>query len=353
MFAPGLVSLVMAIVMSAPETVPDPSQLAQTVQRRAAPVAAPAASKPRRVMSWVPPYETAKTLNALKTLQGGAGPRHALTHLGLQFWTPTTSGAGLRYSAEGNAGDATVQRFVYWAHHNGIKAYLCVYNFNDSTQQWDWAWAKKAFTGNNRASFIAALVFTVERFGLDGVDIDFEGDDPQGTTGYYNGDRGAYVAFLQALRGALNAAGKELSVDAFPFIYNAPNSGWWASIFPYVDALTSMGYADLGRNAPSWQSYRWQVKHAGTFARKLQIGLPSDVGAWQGNNAAQQTAWFLLPEAGRSGVAIWDAQFKAPAWRQAAVWRNLQVLRTGQPQSTAVARNSGIVSVTPAPLGNR
>ena len=89
-----------------------------------------------------------------------------------------------------------------------------------------------------------------------------------------------------------------------------------------------MGYSEIGRNGKGWAAYRWQLQQAGQYAAKLQIGLPSDMSVWQGNNAGDQTAWFLTVN--KVGVAIWDAQFSATAWQQAAVLRNLHKLGLGQ-----------------------
>jgi hypothetical protein len=271
----------------------------------------------------VPAYAAAESLAALKQMHARVGPGNVLTHLALQFWWPKPDGTGLQYSTDGEVNDDTVRGFVAWARAHKIKVLLCVYN---AVPDWDWQRAKKAFAAN-RVQFAAALAAEVTRLGLDGVDIDFEGDDVN-TDGEFNGDKPAYVAFIKTLRAELNKIKKELTVDAFPYIYNAPNSGWWLALFPYVDALTSMGYAEMGRNAKGWASYSWQIRHAGQYAAKLQIGLPSDVNAWQGNNAGDQAAWFLTMQ--KVGVGIWDAQFTATAWQQPTVWRNLHQLRLRQ-----------------------
>ncbi len=324
MFAPGVVAMIMALAMSAAS---DVERQAVDAARMAEPglpaVAALARPAPRRVMSWVPSYATEESLAALKQMHAAVGPANSLTHLGLQFWWPKADGTGVRYSTDGEVNDGTVKNFIAWAHAHKIKVLLCVYN---AVPDWNWPRAKKAFAGH-RASFVAALVAEVKRLGLDGVDVDFEGDDVD-TDGQFNGDKGAYVAFIKALRAELDRAGKELTVDAFPDIYNAPNTSWWADLLPYVDGLTSMGYAETGRNGKGSAAYAWQLRHAGKYAAKLQIGLPSDVSVWQGNNAADQTAWFLTTK--KVGVAIWDAQFSAIAWQQPPVWRTLHKLRLGQ-----------------------
>ncbi|MGB7259244.1 MAG: glycosyl hydrolase family 18 protein [Pseudolabrys sp.] len=274
------------------------------------------------VMTWIPPYAIGISRRRLDALYGVSGPSKALTHIALQFWHPTSLGGVTRATAYGPISDALVREIIRWGHNHGIKVVLCVYNFDETTQKWDWAWAKSAFA-THRAAFVAALVAEMTRLGLDGIDIDFEGDDTDIPDIQLNKDKRAYVAFIKALR--MQMPGEHLTVDSFPNQYNAPNWLWWTALFPYLDGITSMGYGDLGRNASGWQSYARQRTAAGKFARKLMIGLPSDVSVWQGNSAADQTAWFTLPKQ-VVGVAIWDAQFSAIAWRQAPVWQNLQAV---------------------------
>ncbi len=125
----------------------------------------------------------------------------------------------------------------------------------------------------------------------------------------------------------VHAKGKVVTLDSFPYIWNAPNSTWWADLFPLVDGLTSMGYNDLGRNAPTWQAYAAQKAMAGANAHKLLIGMPSYFDTWQGDTAAAQAHWFLLAAAGDVGIGIWDAQNQAAAWRTGAVWQRIKAVR--------------------------
>lgn len=309
---PGLVFFICALALAAaPASAQSPAD------------AAPAAATPRMVMTWIPPYAIGPSLAQLKALHNGAGPSKALTHIALQFWHPTLLGGVTRATAYGPISDALVREIIRWGHNHGIKVVLCVYNFDETTQKWDWAWAKSAFA-TRRAAFVAVLVAEMTRLGLDGIDIDFEGDDTDIPDILLNKDRPAYVKFVQALHLQLAPRHKHLTVDSFSDQYNAPNWNWWASLFRYVDGITSMGYQDIGMNAPGGASYSNQVLHAGAYSSKLMLGLPSDQNTWQGNNAVDQTHWFVTTT--KVGVAIWDAQFTATMWRQAPVWQNLQAV---------------------------
>ncbi|HVV60331.1 MAG TPA: glycosyl hydrolase family 18 protein [Pseudolabrys sp.] len=282
---------------------------------------APAASAQRMVMTWIPPYAIDASLAQLKALHSGEGPSKALTHIALQFWHPTSSGGVTVTNAYDPITPAQIKRIVAWGHNHGIKVVLCVYNFDENTQKWDWAWAKSAFA-THRAAFAANLAAEMNRLGLDGIDIDFEGDDNIIPDRLLNKDKTAYVAFVKTLRA--KTRGKHLTIDSFSDQYNAPNWNWWTSLFPYVNGITSMGYQYIGMNAPGGASYASQRRRAGANAPKLMLGLPSDRNTWQGNNANDQTHWFVTTT--KVGVAIWDAQFTGSLWRQAPVWQNLRAV---------------------------
>ncbi len=294
---------------------------------------AAATPRPRMVMTWVPPYDIATSRHQLQALYGNEGPRRAITHLGLQFWVPSPDGGLARSTRYGTITNAIIRDFVRWGHNNGIKVLLCVYNgeYTHPDLTWDWGLAKNAFHAN-RDKFINALVREMRRLNLDGIDVDLEGSDTQYPL--IDGDKAVYARFIRELAPRVHAHGKQITLDTFHYIYNGPNQNWWPALFPHVDGITSMGYADLGRNAPDWQSYAAQKAKAGRSSAKLLIGMPSDVSTWQGNTAPEQAAWFLRKGAGRTGVAIWDARFldspenPVPAWQAPSVWSRLRAVRT-------------------------
>jgi len=278
------------------------------------------AAAPRIVMTWMPPYSRETSWQRLKAKYQGSGPATALTHLGLQLWTPSADGGLTRPTKFGTISDEEIRTYATWAQARGVKVMLTVFNGVDG---WDWALAKNAFA-NNRAKFVAELVAEMQRMNLDGVDVDLEGAPLDPTPD----DKATYVAFIKALSKAVRAKGKTVQIDSFHYIYNAPNQTWWADLFPHVDAIASMGYEDLGRSAPGWQSYASQRAAAGSRANmsKLIIGLPSYLDSWQGDSALLQIKWFTSA-ARRVGVGLWDAQDEASAFRAKPVWRELEKIR--------------------------
>ena len=269
----------------------------------------------RPVTTWVPPYAVERSK---ARLTGEAGVKEALTHLGLQFWVPTGSG-GVERVKHREVTDAAVAELRDWGHANGVRVMLCVYNHVGG--KWDWSVARAAFA-DHRAAFVKNLVAAVERVGLDGVDVDLEG------AGAFEADKAAFVAFVAELSKELRARGRHLTVDTFAHKWNAPNATWWAELLPLVDALASMGYEEIGSAAPDWRGYAAQIKAAGEHGGKFQIGMLSSKDAWRGNTAAEQVEW--VAKDGRAGIAIWDAQLRAAAWREAGVWEKVKAVRDGR-----------------------
>ena len=272
----------------------------------------------RLVMTWVPPYAIDKCRMRLDENTGGLGPKDGLTHLALQFWLPTRAGGVEKTTQYGAISDATVIGFRDWAHAHGIRAMLCIYN---SVETWDWSLAQAGFA-EHREEFVRALVAETERLKLDSIDVDLEGN------GEFDASKEAYVAFVRELATRLHALGKQITVDSFAYKWNAPNQTWWPELFPLVDGINSMGYAEIGANAPDWHAYAAQKSAAGTNAAKLLLGIPADKPDWLGNTAAEQLDWIARDPS--VGVARWDAQFGAPFWKTPAAWQSLAKMHHGQ-----------------------
>jgi len=267
------------------------------------------------VMTWVPPYAVSRCQSRLTESFGGAGMKDALTHLGLQFWKPTMEGGLVVAGRTNEVNDVTIAELRDWGRTNGVRVLLCVYNH---VQSWDWTLARAGFA-EHRDKFIEALIAEMDRHDLDGVDVDLEGN------GSFDADKEAFVAFIRALSARLHATGKHLTVDTFSYQWNAPNQSWWKDLLPHVDALTTMGYEQIGANAPEWRGYAFQKSAAGEHASKLMIGLPAGRNEWRGNGLMEHLQW--LKNDGQVGVSFWDAQVRADAWQKAEVWNVLRDIR--------------------------
>ncbi len=266
------------------------------------------------VTIWVPPYAVAKSKEQILASFDKVGMKDALTHLALQFWVPTKQG-GIEQVKFDEVTDSAITELRDWGHQHGIRVLLCVFN---GAQTWDWPLAQAAFA-QHPDTFVKSLVTEMERLDLDGIDIDLEGN------GSFDTDKESFVSFMTALSKRLHDRGKHLTVDSFAYVWNAPNQSWWNDLFPLVDALTTMGYQETGSTAPKWQAYAAQKKAAGSYAARLQIGMPSGKAEWLGNTALEQLEW--LHKDASTGIAIWDAQLRSPAWQTSAVWQAIQGIR--------------------------
>jgi len=274
----------------------------------------------RPVMTWVPAYAVAQCKARLTESFGGRGMKDALTHLGLQFWKPTKNGGLVIAGRTNEVNDAAITELRDWARTNGVRVLLCVYNH---VQSWDWTLARAGFA-EHPDKFIDALSTEVDRLQLDGVDVDLEGN------GSFDADKETFVAFIRQLSARLHQKGRQqhLTVDTFSCEWHAPNQTWWKDLLPHVDALTTMGYEQIGANAPEWRSYAFQKAAADEHASKLMIGLPSGRNDWRGNGVMEHLQW--LRNDGQVGVAFWDAQVRAEAWRKPEVWQVLVKIREGK-----------------------
>lgn len=284
---------------------------------QAGPVFKPAA---RMVMTWVPPYSTDQSKARLAESYDGVGLKDALTHLALQWWEPTPTGELHRVQRGGDTSDDAVRQLRDWGHANGIRVLLCIYNFNTTTNAWDWGLAKSAF-GSSRERLVNNLVAEMDRLGLDGIDLDLEGN------GTLDADKDAYLEFVRELSAKLRARGKHLTVDSFAYVWHAPNQSWWAELFPLVDGINSMGYEEIGASAEEWRSFASQEAAAGANVAKLMLGMPAHMNRWRGNTTMEQLAW--VRDKGHAGISLWDVQLGGSSWRTREAWTTIRQIRGG------------------------
>ncbi len=204
-------------------------------------------------MTWVAPYAVVGSKARLNESFGGIGMKDGLSDLALQFWQPLPDGSGVERVQRGDdTSDAVVAELRDWGHAHGVRVLLCVYNFNVKTESWDWPWARSAFA-THPTEFASSLVSEMQRLGLDGIDLDLEGN------GSLDADKEVYLRFVRDLSGRLRAQGKRLTVDTFAYVWHAPNQGWWQDLFPLVDGINSMGYEEIGAGAETgneaWRSF--------------------------------------------------------------------------------------------------
>ena len=293
------------------------------------------------VIGWVPPYALVASMRGLDSTPGvGAG----LTRIGLQFWNPSIDGKSVVFAPVDKSGKpvtaADVIRFRDWARSRHIPVLLTVYNNSQVLGKWDWPLARNAFV-NQRAEFTKALVAEMDRYQLDGIDIDLEGEGDQSV------DRAPYARFVQELSKILKPRGKLLTVDSFHSpCDNAPNMSWWRDWRGQVDAIHSMGYADLYEGSTETFTppgkpvceggaqlfkYSWQLQYglkAGYRVDQIVLGMPTWVDTWgQGGQGSGVVAHLREAQELGAGIALWDLQLEAPGWRSPGTWGVVKSLR--------------------------
>ena len=303
--------------------------------------AQPGAAAGPQVMGWVPAYGIDASMKAL-----GSTPAigQAMTRLGLQLWNPSPDGRDVVFAPVNATGKpvtaAAVKQLVHWARTHGVQPLLTVYNNSQVINRWDWQWARRAFA-EHPDEFTAALVATLDKWDLDGVDLDLEGE------GDFSADRAAYAAFVHQLSSALKAKGKLLTIDSFHSpCDNAPNMRWWGDWVGDVATIHSMGYEDLyegskatftpeGRpvceNGATLFRYSWQLDwgmKAGYRRDQIVMGMPTWVDTWGSGGIGPGVVDHLREvRALGAGIGLWDMQLAAAGWNRPATWDAVQALR--------------------------
>ncbi len=319
--------------------------------------AQPGGANGPQVMGWVPAYGIDASIKALAATPGIG---QAMTRLGLQFWNPSADGTGVVLAPVDATGKpvnaASVKQLTRWARSHGVQPLLTVYNNSQVINRWDWQWARRAFA-EHPDEFAAALVAAVDKWELDGVDLDLEGE------GDLAADRAAYAAFVHQLAAALKAKGKLLTVDSFHSpCDNAPNMRWWSDWVGDVATIHSMGYEDLyegskatftpeGRpiceNGAALFRYSWQLDYgvkAGYRRDQIVMGMPTWVDNWGSGGIGPGVVDHLRElRALGAGVGLWDMQLAAAGWSKPATWDAVQALRR---PGTSLAHHLPVVNRT-------
>jgi len=282
-------------------------------------------------MTWVPSYNRDVSKSMIQSQFGGYGPSTGLSRIGLQWWSLTTNGDLRRVEEFGKINDEEISFYTDWAKGNDIKVLLCIYN---GVKEWDWSLAKKGFI-ENKNNLIQQLVNEVDKYHLDGIDVDLEGLVPTNKK-----ERQKFKSFIKELSLQLRKRGKLLTVDTFHSpLFNSPNLSWWEDWVGDIDGVHSMGYQDLFEGSTHTFNhvsgylfrYSWQQNYGlklGYKPSQIFMGLPSDVNSW-GSGGVGTTALNHIHECINSGssIAIWDIQLLGGkgqhGWQSAEVWKTL------------------------------
>ena len=301
------------------------------------------------VTFWVPPYgiKTCKK-NVDSTDFGGLGMKDAITALALQFWIPDTDRVIFQpmygYS---QVNPENVAWFADWGKRNNVPVLLCIYNGTmehingKDTSIWNWELVHNSMLPEHRTAFIKSIVDTMDKYRLDGVDIDFEGSGMHDNIA--KADSALYLDFSKELADSVHARdGKVVKAAVFGYKYHSPSWNWWWELLKVYDGIETMGYtsstAPIAGSTSQYGYYSTRIKHAREktdvrYLDRLMLGLPSHVDEWLGTSADDNLAWFnrsavddssaRLTDSTSVGICVWDAQLKGSAWKTESVWRKI------------------------------
>ncbi|MBP2477856.1 GH18 family chitinase [Crossiella equi] len=182
-----------------------------------------------------------------------------LTHINYAFALPNANGT-LQAIPDPNK----LRSLVSQGHANGVKVSLAIGGWNDGN---DSAFEALARSANTRATFVNAVVNTINQYSLDGVDIDWEYPDP-GASGTN------FTALMRELSAALKPKGKLLTAAVVSGGNTA--NGVQPAVFGVVDFLNIMAYDGGSPHA----GYQWSIdslngwKARGLPKEKAVLGVP-------------------------------------------------------------------------------
>ncbi|HEY5814374.1 MAG TPA: glycosyl hydrolase family 18 protein, partial [Terrimicrobiaceae bacterium] len=187
---------------------------------------------------------------------------------------------------------------------------------------------------DKREAFVEQILAEVEKYGMNGVEIDLESE----RDGLTSEDRSAYAAFVTALAKELHSRGKILTLSSLAGRWFGPNNTWWQDWANVVDGIQSMGYSEVGKaGTQDWDSYQAQVSlwiKAGGDPKKFANGVSVYLKHWKGGSVEENlAALYDVAQATGSGVAIWELSCSAhpeavdPGWSTSANWDWIRKIR--------------------------
>ena len=287
------------------------------------------------VTVWVPPYYIKDCKKTVVEDFGGIQMKDAITALGLQFWVPDTDKVVYhpKYAKNGDTSkvnDETVRWFADWGRRNNITVMLCIFNAMEG-DTWDWNLVRQSLKPENRTKFIASVVAEMDRLGLTGVDVDFEGNGSETTA-----DSLDFYEFSQELADSVHKRdGALVKIATFNDKYNSPSLAWRPKLLKIYDNVEGMSYtsttAPLAGTGASrtYDSLMRNAFHVADtpYVHRLMIGFTGDSNSWKNVALQDNLDWFLanktITDSTSFGICIWDGKLKASQWHEARTWQKV------------------------------
>jgi chitinase len=258
----------------------------------------------------------------------------AVTHLMVGRARPLPDGeVTTDFDIDDVNGPAWAHEAVNAAHAAGRKAVLMVGGAGE-VEGW-----RAAASPADRATFVANLLSTVETFGFDGLDLDWEPLE--------DGDRADFAALAEALRAESPGAILTVPVGWINANFAEPDP-WWGTIAPLFDRIDVMTY-DMAGPWEGWESWHNSALYgetdttpssvsssvayflaSGVPASRLGVGTAFYGYCWQNVTGPHQDGGSIAADDGTMSyaniatdyyspaVAAWDATARVPYLSSAA-----------------------------------
>jgi len=202
-------------------------------------------------------------------------------------------------SESGNLSDSADKSLVGRAHARGNKVWAMVGNRSNRELT-----HRVLSAPSQRGALVAALGDAVKRYGLDGINVDFENVGP--------GDRDAFTSFVRELALELHGRGATLSVNVSPDLGTD-----WTEAFDYAalgraaDYVVLMAYDEHWGGSPvagsvsslPWLRYGLEKLLKDVPAERTIVALPFYTRDWYAGPAGMQSSEWSLIEQNR--VLAW------------------------------------------------
>lgn len=209
---------------------------------------------------------------------------------------------------DGTVSDLSDAALIHWAHANGKQVWPLFGNRFDSA-----ATHAALADAAKRKAIVQKLSAYVDKYQLDGINVDFEGFSPA--------DRNNFTLFIQELSAALHAKGAVVSVDIPPDTKTDWSEPYdFAKLAKSADYLVVMAYEEHwvgGPKAGSVASLPWLKKVIVDLldkvpAQKLIVGLPLYTRDWYQAKGSLQSTDLTIPASYQllsqyRASTVWDA----------------------------------------------
>ncbi len=281
----------------------------------------------REVFGWL--QYSNNSYNLSKASLSKSYIKDGISTISMQYWNVQADGS-IPYIT-GEESSSRVTEWINWAETNNKKAFMTIAAFSSGLAH-NWNPQIQGALLNNKDKLIQNVLDTVDHYGFDGVDIDFEAGwritDGEG--------KSDLDTFIKNLSDSLKVRDLELSICTFGGReWNFPNLSDIIRWQGYIDYVNIMGYGETSEYAANSDlTYSsiidYCVNTQGYDSSAVNLGLPAWAQNWHGYDLDVH-----VDDINRihGGVCIWDLKLNGGAlWQSSNTWTVLKEIREyGEP----------------------